>query len=301
MREPQSVDPFMLGIRRRNRRIAIATVLVFVVPVVYLTRSFALSGSRGYRNLENRIFAPERYEHDLGAEQSATIRKALDEARAHAEEARKKWRAAMDAAIAAEITERPDLGRCPTSVPVPSRIKDQLPSRPEWLTVAETPAELAAATPARWSSFEQKARYLETRAKEPSTDREAERLVKEAQDFARNNARDDHWPWEVLMVVDKRVAPVSISSEAGFTSGEVEGRAWLYDYRRGAVTCAGRVHAENSDEVRFKYTRRLGDPILGGGTMELDRALANDLRQESFRAAADALHFRAGPPLPPEP
>jgi hypothetical protein len=187
-------------------------------------------------------------------------------------------------------------------VPVPSRIKDQFPSAPEWLALARTPEDLATVMPVRWSSYEREAGYLEARARGPSTDREAERLVKEAQSFARNyNEKEDYRAWEVLMVVDKRVAPVALTQEKGFASGEVEGRAWLYDYRSDAVTCAGRLHAENSDEVRFKYTRRLGDPLGGSGWQELDHALANDLQQESYRAAADALHFRAGPPLPPEP
>jgi hypothetical protein len=61
------------------------------------------------------------------------------------------------------------------------------------------------------------------------------------------------------------------------------------------VICAGRVHAENSDEVRFKYARRLGDPLDGSGSLELDHALADDLEFQSYRAAAEGLHFRAGP------
>ena len=67
-------------------------------------------------------------------------------------------------------------------------------------------------------------------------------------------------------------------------------------HRRKAVTCAGHVHAESSDEVRFEYTRRPGDPLDGSGSVELDHALGNDLELESSRAAAEALHFRAGPP-----
>ncbi len=297
MREPESVSPFLLQVRRRNRRILIATILVFVVPLGYVVRSFALSGSRSYRNLEDRFFAPERYEHDLSAEQRATIHAAIAEARARADETRKKWRAAMDAAIAAGITERPDLGRCPTRPLPPDRIKGQLPSRPEWLTYVTSPTDLPTATPARWASFDRRADGLDASASRQHTDRDAERLVKEAQAFA----KEDPWTWDVLMIVDKRVEGVPLVKEEGFSSGEVEGRAWLYDYKRAAVTCAARVHAENSDEVRFRYTRRLGDTSPSAGAVELAHALENDLQVESYRAAAQSMRFLAGPPLPAEP
>ena len=78
-------------------------------------------------------------------------------------------------------------------------------------------------------------------------------------------------------------------------------RAGMENYRRKAVTCAGHVHAESSDQVRFKYTRRIGDPLDGSGSIELAHALANDLDFESYRAAAEALHFRAGPQQMQEP
>lgn len=98
------------------------------------------------------------------------------------------------------------------------------------------------------------------------------------------------------MVIDHATSPQGGARSEGFTSGSIDGRVYLYDYRRKAVTCAGHVHAESSDEVRFEYTRRPGDPLDGSGSVELDHALGNDRELESYRAAAEALHFRAGPP-----
>jgi hypothetical protein len=292
MKEPESIDPLLQQIRRRNRRILIATILVFVLPLGFVTRSCAISASHDYNNFENRLFNREKYEHALTAEQLATIQKALEEARAHGAEVKKGWRTAIDAAVAAGITGRPDLGRCPTTVYGPTRSKDEYPSMPSWLNVAKTPADVATIEPAIWASRTSSADDLEKRSKGIHTDREAERLVQEVQAFSKAEA----WTFDVLMIIDRKVPAVSLGKTEGFTSGEVDGRAFLYDYRRKAVTCAGRVHAENSDEVRFRYTRRLGDPLDGSGTVELDHALANDLTIESYRAAAEAVHFRAGPP-----
>jgi hypothetical protein len=301
MKEPESVDPLLQGIRRRNRRILMATILVFVLPLGYVTRSFALSASHGYRNFENRFFDRESYEHDLTAEQSATIGKALDEARAHGADFKKAWRTAIDTAIAAGITGRADLGRCPTSVLGPSHFTEGLPAMPSWLTVAKTPEAVASIESAIGSSRDRELTSLEARAKRGHTDREAERLVKEVQAFSKDAA----WTWEVLMVIDKRVEPAGSGKGADFTSGEIEARAFLYDYQRGAVTCAGRVHAENSDEIRFKSTSRGGIVNRGDGVIEaadsLGAALGNDLTVEGYRAAAEAVQFRAGPPLLQEP
>lgn len=297
MKEPESVDPLLQGIRRRNRRLFVATVLVFVLPLGYVARSCAVSTSHGYNNFENRFVNPERYEHDLTTAQRATVAAALAEARAHGAEFKKAWRTGIDAAIAGGITGRSDLGPCPTTVYGPSRIKDQLPSIPSWLAVAKTPYDVAKVEPAIGSSRDREADNLEARAARGHSDRDAEKLVKEVQAFS----KDDAWTFEVLMIIDKTVAAVSLAATEGFTSGEIEGRAYLYDYRRKAVTCAGPVHAENSDEVRFKYTRRLGDPLGSSARVELDHALANDLTIEGYRAAASAVHFHAGPPLPQEP
>jgi hypothetical protein len=297
MREPESIDPLLQGIRRRNRRLFIATVLVFVLPLGYVARSCAVSTSHSYNNFENRFVDRERYEHDLTAAQRATITTALAEAKARDTEHRNAWRAAIDAAVAGGITERPDLGPCPTKVFGPSRIKGELPSMPSWLTVAKTPADVARTEPAIGWSREREANSLEERSKRGNTDRDAEKLVKDALAFS----ADDAWTYDVLMVIDRTVAAVSGTKAKEFTSGEIDGRAYLYDYRKKAVTCAGRVHAENSDEVRFTYTRRFGDPSGGSISMELEQALANDLTIEEYRAAADAVHFRAGPPLQQEP
>jgi hypothetical protein len=290
-KEPESIDPLLQQVRRRNRRIFVATILVFVLPLGYITRSFLLSGSRSYKNFENRFFDRESYEHDLTAAQGAAITASLAGARARDEGFKKAWRAAIDAAITAGLTERPDLGRCPTTVYGPSHVQGELSTQPSWLSVAKTKAAAATTESGIGRSRDWTFQSLEARALRGSTDRDAERLVKEAQAFD----KDDAWTWEALLVIDRTVAPIGGAKSEGFTSGSIDGRVYLYDYRRNAVTCAGHVHAESSDEVRFKYTRRLGDPLDGSGSLELDHALANDLDFESYRAAAEALHFRAGP------
>jgi hypothetical protein len=295
--EPESVNPYLLAIRKRNRRILLATILVFVVPLGLVGRSCTLSVSHGYRNFENRLFDPERYEHPLTAEQRAAILAALDTTRARADEARKSWRVAVDAAMIAGLTGRPDLGRCPIPVSDPGKSTGSYPTAPWWMTIARTPGEVMTAQPARWATYEREIKRHEVRAADSYTDRGAVAAVKEAQDFA----KIDRWTWDVLMIIDKRVEPKGLTGGEGFVSGEVEGRAYLYDYHAGAITCAGRVHAENSDEVRFKYTRRLGSTDLGAGSYERVTALERDLEVESHRAAAAAVHDRAGPPLLLEP
>jgi hypothetical protein len=299
MREPRSVEPSPQAMKRRDRKVAIAAVLVFLVPVLFVARGIAVGASPELRNLENRTFNPESYVHDLTAEQRATIRKVLDEAQARAAEARTGWHAAIAAAIAERVAERPDLGPCPISVPLPARLSTEAPSLPSWLTVARAPVDVAAVEPARWSSQQRAASELEKRATEQSTDREAERLMQEVQAFG----KADVWTWDVLMIVVKRVDGSDARKEGDFfISGEVDGSAYLYDYRSRAITCAGRVHAKNSNKVEFMSEG--GRSFGKRGIQDVParrRAIDNDLTQESYAAAAEALRFRAGPPLPEEP
>ncbi|MEP7121602.1 MAG: hypothetical protein ABJE95_11850 [Byssovorax sp.] len=281
----------MAGIRRRNRRIFIATILVFVLPLGYVARSCAVSTSHSYNNLENRFVDRESYEHDLSTEQRATVQEALAAGRARDVAFKKAWREGLDAAITAGFTSRPDLGRCPTTARGPTHVQGEFSTQPSWLSVAKKPADAATAESGIGWTRDRTAKSLEEAAAKAHTDREAERLVRDARLFD----SDDAWTWEALMVIDKSASPIGGTTSEGFTSGLIEGRVYLYDHRRKAVTCAGPVRAENSDEVRFKYTRRIGDPLGGAGTIELDRALRDDLDFESYRAAAEALHFRAGP------
>ena len=62
---------------------------------------------------------------------------------------------------------------------------------------------------------------------------------------------DDAWTWEALLVIDRTVAPIGGGASEGFTSGSVDGRVYLHDYRRNAVICAGHVHADYAAKTKL--------------------------------------------------
>ena len=165
-------------------------------------------------------------------------------------------------------------------------------SMPSWLNVAKSPADAAMAEPAISGSRDREA----TVSNSAPGDRHRSRR-RAAREGGASLQRDCVWTWDYLMVIDKSVAAVGNPVGEGFTSGEIDGRAYLYDYRRKAVTCAGRVHAENSDEVRFKYTRRLGG--IRWAARERWRSIMRcqrfEVRELPGHRGGAAFH-RAGPP-----
>ncbi len=276
-----SMDMF----RRKRRWMIIVKVAVVVVPMLIVARYFAISISDSYSKWEAGLFNPELREKPLPADTRAEIQKLLDSARGKAEASQKAWRAAIEAAAAAKLVERPDLGPCPVRVPSPRR-EDEFP--PDWLNQIKS-ANVEAAKCNALDNFESRAQDIERDLGREHTARGAARLLEEAKRLEGTRTL-----WEVAFVIDREVEPEPALNEQ-YESGVVAGRAYLFDYRSEKVECAALVVAENSESVKFSFRTRSVGPSPVEGLAEFRQALKRDLRISTYREVAERVRFRAGP------
>jgi hypothetical protein len=103
--------------------------------------------------------------------------------------------------------------------------------------------------------------------------------------------------YDVVLVTKHVKAPLRTSTSS-FEPGEIEGRAYVYDFAAHRVTCAGDVHAASSRRVEYAYVPSFSvasaaldphaDPHSQGPS--LTASLDQDLELQVERAiAADAL------------
>lgn len=116
-----------------------------------------------------------------------------------------------------------------------------------------------------------------------TTQQAAARLIEEAKELSTST----FWTWDVLFVTDKQIEPVitrtsARESSGSFEPGEVDGRAYLYDYRAGKVVCSARVHAESSNNLAHM-------------TITAREAMAEDLKAQTWQAISAAMHHLVWP------
>ena len=80
-------------------------------------------------------------------------------------------------------------------------------------------------------------------------------------------------------------------------SGEIEGRAYLYEFASGRVVCAADVTAKSSKEVGYVYSDRSDTPPSLGPVASMSDAIHEDIRRETERAIIAAMRWRSGPRL----
>lgn len=200
---------------------------------------------------------------------AAAVRVELDQVRAHAAAQRRKLIAAVEAAHArnAEGTEP-----CPTVLPEATRLHPRA-----------FPFTIALGEPRTWAS--------------PSVDRvfadaaraEAHLVAGRALDgalHAKAVAASRHLTHEVVVVPDAFTPPVGKDART-FQPGEIAGRAYLYDFAAGRVTCAGDVYAKSSRRVEYTYAD--GAPtiaprrgLVSSLDVDLDVRLQRDIAESLF-------------------
>jgi hypothetical protein len=109
-----------------------------------------------------------------------------------------------------------------------------------------------------------------------------------AEAYLRALAAKGRWGREIV-VVAKAARPPRLTTERTYEPGEVEGRAYLWDFREGRVLCAADVRATSSREVDFTYAGAADAKVEAGRTTRLVASLEYDLTRAVERAAHDAL------------
>jgi hypothetical protein len=275
---------------RKRRRMIYVKIAVVVVPLLIIARYFAISISRDYQKWEAGLFDPEARERPLPPATKAEIQKLLADARARVEASDKAWRSAIEAASAAKLVERPDLGPCPVRVGKPPPNDEFAPT---WLNQIKAD-DLKSATSNALANFRERASYVERELEGEHTSRAASRLLEEAKRIEGTTTL-----WEVTFLVDREIEPVGLLNEQ-YESGVIGGRAYLFDYRTQKVECAALVVGENSESVKFSFHTRSVAPNPTEGMLEFGQALKKDLRISTYREVAERMRFRAGPLAPEE-
>jgi hypothetical protein len=180
---------------------------------------------------------------------------------------------------------RPDLGRCPIDPPPSSyfalALSPKAPSGFDELAIPYTTI-LASSSPTGVHVLSEASRI--------------ESSVATSEVLAEAKALERAFQHDIVLVVERFLDPKAQSRKL-YTSGFVEGTAFVWDYARHEVICAAHVRATNSE--RFVYTfhewegDKPGDPVsaLGGLMLHLRR----DLESQTRRAAETASYFRVGP------
>jgi hypothetical protein len=105
---------------------------------------------------------------------------------------------------------------------------------------------------------------------------------------ARTLGDTGYWSWDVAIVLDLDEATrVDIDSKT-FRSGVRSGHAYVYDYTKDVVACAGSFVATNSDTLWVKW--RKGEESTAGKS-----EAAVDLDAHTAKIAYESL-VAAGPP-----
>lgn len=187
-------------------------------------------------------------------------------------------RAGIDAAIAQALDPHPELGECPKAGLARTLGDDGFRRTSDSHVCAACDSAMLSASLLEGARAE--------RSREPGLD---DRLVRRA-------AALDREAGALGTVVIAHVtaeAAAHGAPHAGFTPGQVRGRAYLWDTSSHRVLCVGDFEAESSEAIDYKYMTR--GPLEQGGTAELQAALARDLAERTRTAVYASLRYRAGP------
>jgi hypothetical protein len=321
-------DPYEEALKKqlRRRKRTMITVYAMLVALPLGVIVFAIFAPSIMR-LKYKLAHPEK---EISADKKQAIAKELDSARTRAKDENKLFVEGIQAARAAHIGARKDLGACPIGLATPSqknkprssaygsygaygsmlpwetrapfpyvrflapevkRVDPANDGKPLFTAMGNVPSLTSLTSPTAQSILSE-ATSLDTQTK--TRFREGDPSVRILRDATALNRRE--LEYDVVLVIDRYREPHGVP-RAGFTAGYVAGDAYLWDFETRKVLCAGRVHAMSSENIEYEYRAPVNQPSLGG-TLELAAALRDDLEAETQRAVVRALAHRAGPAAP---
>jgi hypothetical protein len=267
---PEPEEPYVAVLRRAHRRTRLVALAACAATVGIVVSALARPA---------RTRPPPRDDAGLSAEAREAVRDARD--RAHAEQAR--FETAMHEALARALVPRADLGACPVALESPSPLTHRAVFPLLTVEAHDTAALPSRAIADLLVDVQRAERHLDAGHYE------------EATLYARALRRTDRLRYDVVLVASTWTKPRATSAST-YAPGEVDGRAYLYDFETGRVACAGDVHATSSPNVGYAYATAADAPPELGRHASLTATLEDDLRVAIASAVARAVRFRAGPP-----
>jgi len=261
--------------RRRGRSVTAALVIVLAggVAIAKVARSGAPP---------RRLALTEA----VVLEAAGGARQTIDHARGRAHDAQAQFEQRVREAVGLDLAPRPDLGECPIALPAASTLSTgHAPAFP-LLTLERV--EIAATLPSQAVAGV----LADVRRAEAHL---ASGRIAEATLYGRALDRPERFGYEVVLLARTSKRPRALSGNA-YEPGEIDGRAFLYDFASNRVVCAGDVHAKSSKGISYTFSERVDAPVALGPTASMSEAIDDDMRLQTERAIIESLRWRAGPP-----
>ena len=271
--EPQETEaPYASVLRSQRRRARLVSLLVVIFCAAGLAK-VARSGQ-----------APPPRRPPTEAKRLGGARGAIASARARASAAQARFETGLREAIAEDVGPRPDLGACPATLPSASSLVNGRKAFP--LLIVHR-AELADTLPSQAIADV----LADVRRAEGHL---AAGRFEEATLYARALDQPERFGYDIVLVARASKEVRAISGSA-FEPGEVEGRAYLFDFASGRVVCAGDVKARSSKAIGYVYSDRNDTPASLGPVASMGDAIREDIRLQTERAIVEAMRWRSGP------
>ena len=287
--QPEAIEveePYAAVLRAQRRRARLLSALI----VIFVAGGLAKVAHSGQQPPRRPITEATRRGNDARAR--VAIASAL--ARATAEQAR--FEAGVREAIAEGVGPRPDLGACPIALSARHLAQHGASAslvhrRAAFPLLIIDRAEPAGGVEDTMPSQAIAGVLADVRRAEAHL--AAGRFV-EATLYARALDRPERFGYEVVLLA-RANKPVRALSGSAFEPGEIEGRAYVFDFASGRVVCAGDVTARSSREIGYVYSDRSDTPSWLGPVPSLGDAIREDIRRQTERAIIEAVRFRSGP------
>jgi hypothetical protein len=268
--EPQEIeDPYAAVLRgqRRHARLVSALVVIFCAG--------------GLAKVAHSHQAPApRKAPVTEATRLGSARSAIASARARAAAQQAAFSSTMREAIAADGAAPPAAAPTGCAVALPSG-PSLVHGRPAFPLLVIGQDELGGAMPSQAiAEILADARRAEAHL--------AAGRFEEATLYARALDRPERFGYDVVLVT-RANKPVRAISGNTFEPGEIEGRAYVYDFASGQVVCRADVHARSSRAIGYMYSDRNDTPPSLGPLASMDDAIREDIRRQTERAILDAL------------
>jgi hypothetical protein len=268
----ESEDPYAAVLRAQRRRARIVSAAV----VLFAAAGLARAARSGPSHAQRRI--PEAARVD-GA------RLAIAGARVRAGAAQVRFEAKMREAIGEDLAPRPDLGVCPIALPPASSLVRGRPAFP-LLTIER--AELTGTLPS------QAVAGVLTDVRRAEAHLAAGR-VEEAKLYALALDRPERFGYDVVLVARAAKRPRALPGNQ-YEPGEIQGRAYIYEFASGRVVCAADVEARSSRAVGYVFSDRIDTPASLGPVASMGDAIEADIVLQTERAIVEGVRWRVEPP-----
>jgi hypothetical protein len=267
---PDQVDVYEGELLRRLRRGKLAllgTYALLAASSIALTSVRHRESDRGATRELGEI-----------ARRRASVRSALDRARAKAKLEQARFEVDLLAAADRDLAPSPGAPACPIRLPEPS-----LSNRASFplLIVSRGDRDLPSpSVSALLADIERAERHLAA-GRIGTAELYADALDRSPPPLAR----------DVVIVTSSMKHPARTTSTS-FEPGEASGRAYLYDFGEHRVTCVGDVHAASSPSIAYAYATGAASPAAQDQGPQLTASLDADLDAQLRRATRAALAER---------